>query len=293
MLCGHSKELSIWPENTHPSVEWIKNDDWTNSQVSFGIDATHGRWFANANWYEPISSDRIDIVRTPTEITETRRSQFSGWDAEIGAVVFTDANRPVNLLLALGYYDFSNAFGSISGVRARADLIFWEHFSLAAEWRENGIQFGQEWRFTASARFAIGGSLGKRIYVPPYMPPAESVTPPAAVSSGKGVVDNLFASSSGKYAKNVLPVLPPEEPVAVGQEAVEESGPPAVNAYSPMGQGMRHLNSRVFWPSATSQITARRPIPPRSAFSGGDSRAGIQTPPPCTKCISGKPIRFD
>lgn len=280
----------------------IKSSDQTSTQQSFGIDAAHDRWFANANWYEPLSGDTLDIRRSATQVIETRQSQFRGWDAEIGATLFREPARPVNLIVALGYYDFSNAFGNISGVRARTDLTFWDHFSLGAEWRQNGAQFGQEWRFTASVRFAIGGRFDQRIYVPPYDPPAqpmalaETQTPSGKevvdVTSGKAVRDDLQPDTSGKYAKNVLPVLPPVEAPPVGED-LGAAGGSLANGYNPMGHGMHHLHPRTFWPSRSTRVVVRQLPPPPTAIINRTTSGVRPAPPPCNRCVSGKPIRFD
>jgi hypothetical protein len=259
----------------------------TSSQQSFGIDAIHGRWFVNANWYEPLSGDTLEIRKSPTQIRETRQSQFSGWDAEIGASLFTEPERPINVIVALGYYDFSNAFSSVSGLRARTDVTFWDHFSLGAEWRQNGAQMGQEWRFTASVRFATGRRFAQPIDIPAAapLPPVEL----AYAASGKSVVGDFVSYSSGKYAKNVLPILPPApEDLPPPSEALNVEDRPLNSSYAPLAHGMNHLNPRVFWPTRSTQVRIRN-LPPPTRPGLTRSNPG----PPCSRCTSGPPLRFD
>ena len=285
--------------NTYYDELKIKSTNEKSSQQSFGIDATHDRWFLNANWYEPLTGDTYQVKRSATRMVETRQSQFHGWDAEIGAVLYREPARPINIIAAIGYYDFGNAFSSASGIRARTDVTFWDRFSIGAEWRQNGAAFGQEWRFIASMRYAIGRSFGQRAFVPssdlatatplPIEPVYSSGKAVLEGVSGKSVVGNVQSYSTGKDAKNVLPVLPLE-----AFEPPEDLNVKTMDsAYSPLNHGMNHLNPRAFWPTRRTQVQIQT-FPQRSFTPTRTVRFPTRpVAPPCNRCVSGNPIRFD
>ena len=207
------------------------------NQIGMGLEAARGRWFFDVNGYVPIGNTSrmvmvdevttiaevrkatpahpIETRRAVTTITQVDRHANRGLDAELGYRVFN--TKMASLSFAAGYFRAWQGDFDSSGLKLRAQLGLGQHISLGAEWRQNGDAIGQEWRFDATAKFALGRTEGAATPVrdPDGLPTTAGGDTPVVASapahSGKEAL-NVAPTISGKSPKSVFPVLPLVKP---------------------------------------------------------------------------------
>lgn len=261
------------------------------SQIGFGIEASRGRWFMDANGYIPVGeTKRVDSVRETTTVTtevrkaiptkaiETRRAvtqitqqdreAMRSWDVELGYRLLQ--RRSVSMNVAAGFYQAWAGDTDVSGLKVRAELQFGRHLALGAEWRQNGGDIGQEWRADAQLRFDLYDNDSASTYradMMAYDPVSARAAGTPLPASGKSVSNVLPArsgkealnvvTSSGKNAKQVVAPLMPVPEATLSQQTSSLFGPIQRTPW-PMTTLQSSMSTSVH---SSSRILDRRPPP--------------------------------